>query len=200
MLIDSQYTTMACLHRRISIPLMLQHWILCFLGNLAGSLFVVCIICGYGGVFNAPVYRKEVQTFATMKQVTPNFRQIFLRGIGANWLVCLACFLGSSGRDLASKIVGIWWPTFAFVSLALDHGMSSTVRVLADHVLMADLRRCRKYVLHPDGYLASNSRPQRGLVYLEGHDSDSSRQSSRRRIVRRRISVVLLLAGKYRSD
>lgn len=46
---------------------------------------------------------------------------IFLRGIGANWLVCLACYLGMSGRDYISKVVGIWWPTFAFVSLGLDH-------------------------------------------------------------------------------
>lgn len=60
-------------------------------------------------------------SFATKKQVTPNFRVIFLRGIGCNWLVCLACFFGLQGRDLASKIMGIWWPIFAFVSLGFDH-------------------------------------------------------------------------------
>lgn len=46
---------------------------------------------------------------------------IFLRGIGCNWLVCLGCFFGLQGRDLASKIMGIWWPIFAFVSLGFDH-------------------------------------------------------------------------------
>ena len=46
---------------------------------------------------------------------------IFLRGIGCNWLVCLACYFGIQGRDLTSKIVGIWWPIFAFVSLGFDH-------------------------------------------------------------------------------
>lgn len=46
---------------------------------------------------------------------------IFLRGIGCNWLVCLGCFFGMQGRDLTSKIVGIWWPIFAFVSLGFDH-------------------------------------------------------------------------------
>ena len=46
---------------------------------------------------------------------------IFLRGIGCNWLVCLACFFGIQGRDLTSKIIGIWWPIFAFVSLGFDH-------------------------------------------------------------------------------
>jgi formate/nitrite transporter FocA (FNT family) len=46
---------------------------------------------------------------------------IFLRGIGANWLVCLACYLSMSGRDYASKVAGVWLPTFAFVSLGFDH-------------------------------------------------------------------------------
>lgn len=46
---------------------------------------------------------------------------IFLRGIGCNWLVCLGCFLGLQGRELSSKIIGIWLPIFAFVSLGFDH-------------------------------------------------------------------------------
>ena len=52
---------------------------------------------------------------------------IFLRAIGANWLVCMACFLGTSGRDYVSKVVGIWWPTFAFVSLSLDHVVANMI-------------------------------------------------------------------------
>ncbi|KAG7406909.1 putative formate transporter [Fusarium oxysporum f. sp. rapae] len=38
-----------------------------------------------------------------------------------NWLVCLACFLSIQAKDLNSKVIGIWWPIFAFVSLGLDH-------------------------------------------------------------------------------
>lgn len=105
---------------------MLMHWTLTFLGNLAGSLFIVSIITGYGGVFDAPAYANEVRAFVTTKQVTPQWHQVFLKGIGANWLVCLACFLGLSGREYASKIIGIWWPTFAFISLGFDHGKDSS--------------------------------------------------------------------------
>jgi len=101
---------------------MLVHWTLTFLGNLAGSLFVVAIIIHYGGVFDAATYKNTIHTFVTAKQVTPDWHMVFLRAIGANWLVCLACFLGMSGREFVSKIVGIWWPTFAFVSLGFDHG------------------------------------------------------------------------------
>ncbi|KAJ5579635.1 formate/nitrite transporter family protein [Penicillium hispanicum] len=115
------FTTVAVLQRKLSWWKMLVHWVVTFLGNLAGSLFMVSIIFGYGDIFSADPYKSEVITFATKKQVTPDFRMIFLRGIGCNWLVCLACFFGMQGRDLASKIMGIWWPIFAFVSVGFDH-------------------------------------------------------------------------------
>ncbi|KAF2464242.1 formate/nitrite transporter family protein [Lindgomyces ingoldianus] len=115
------YTTVSVLHRRLSVYNMLLHWFITFWGNLAGSLFIVAIIFGYGEVFSAEPYRTEVHNFVTKKQVTPTFHEIFLRGIGCNWLVCLACFLGMQGRDLASKVLGIWWPIYAFVSLGFDH-------------------------------------------------------------------------------
>lgn len=105
---------------------MLTHWVVTFLGNLAGSLFIVSIITGYGGVFDSAGYKKEAIAFATAKQVTPAWHMIFLRAIAANWLVCLACYLGMSGRELFSKIVGIWWPTFAFVSLGMDHVVANS--------------------------------------------------------------------------
>lgn len=100
---------------------MLIHWTVTFFGNLAGSLFVMAIIAGYGGVFSAEPYYNEAESFATTKVVTPGWHQIFLRGIGANWLVCLACFLAFMAREYFSKVVAIWWPTFAFVTLGFDH-------------------------------------------------------------------------------
>ncbi|KAI6856340.1 Formate/nitrite transporter [Hortaea werneckii] len=115
------YATLAVLHRRISLLKMLIHWTVTFFGNLAGSLFVMAIIAGYGGVFSAEPYYNEADSFATTKVVTPGWHQIFLRGIGANWLVCLACFLAFMAREYFSKVVAIWWPTFAFVTLGFDH-------------------------------------------------------------------------------
>jgi len=115
------YTTLAFIHGRITIFKMLQHWVLTFFGNLAGALFMVAIIFGWGGTFDTGAYLKEAMAFAVTKQVTPQWHQIFLRAIGANWLVCIACYLGMQGKELASKILGIWFPITAFVSLGLDH-------------------------------------------------------------------------------
>jgi len=100
---------------------MLLHWFITFWGNLAGSLFVMAIITGYGGTFSTTAQHARVVTFATSKAITPAWHQVFLRGIGANWLVCLAAYLSFMGREFFSKVVGIWWPTFAFVMLGFDH-------------------------------------------------------------------------------
>lgn len=100
---------------------MLRHWALTFLGNLAGALFIVGIIIGHSGVLSSDALKNEVFAIATAKAVTPAWYQIFLKAIGANWLVCLACFLACCAREFFSKVVAIWWPVFAFVLLGLDH-------------------------------------------------------------------------------
>lgn len=75
----------------------------------------------YGGVFDTDPYKTEAITFSNKKAWEPKWSMIFLRGIGANWLVCLACYLAMMARELFSKVVAIWWPTFCFVCLGLDH-------------------------------------------------------------------------------
>jgi len=100
---------------------MLLHWFITFWGNLAGSLFVMAIIVGYAGTFDQPVYRERVVTFGTANAITPAWHQIFLRGIGANWLVCLSAYLSFMGREYFSKVVGIWFPVMAFQILQMDH-------------------------------------------------------------------------------
>ncbi|KAK3314475.1 Formate/nitrite transporter-domain-containing protein [Apodospora peruviana] len=117
----TMFTTVAVLHGRLSVWRMLLHWFLCFWGNFAGSLFVTLIIFGYGGGFDSPPYRDQVIATATSKQVTPSFHQIFLRGIGCNWLVCMAIYLGMQAKDINSKIVAMWWPIFAFGAAGLEH-------------------------------------------------------------------------------
>ncbi|CAK4010033.1 related to formate nitrite family of transporters [Lecanosticta acicola] len=118
-------TIIPVLQRRLSILKMLKHWFIVFWGNLAGSLFLVAIITGYGGVFSKEPYRGEAIRFAQSKAVTPEWHMIFLRAIGANWLVCMSCFLAFQAREFFSKVMAIWWPTFAFVALGLDHTVAN---------------------------------------------------------------------------
>lgn len=119
------YMTTALLARRCRPSQFLINLAISFLGNLAGTLFSVALIFGYGGVFDAGTYRTTVLSFATNKVVVPAWHQIFLRGIGANWLVCFAVFAATQGRELVSKIVGLWGPVVLFVGLGLDHAIAN---------------------------------------------------------------------------
>lgn len=72
-------------------------------------------------MFDKDPYYSTVTNLVHKKQVDPTFAQIFLRAIGCNWLVCLACLLSMQARDVSGKIIAMWWPIFAFASLGLDH-------------------------------------------------------------------------------
>ncbi|KAK0120466.1 hypothetical protein ONS96_010680 [Cadophora gregata f. sp. sojae] len=115
------YSVVALLHRRCSFVDLLKTWVVSFFGNLAGALFFMAVLTGYGGTFEANPYKAEALSFAKAKAVTPHWHQIFLKGILCNWLVCMACFLAIASREVISKIVAIWFPVMCFVGLGTDH-------------------------------------------------------------------------------
>ena len=46
---------------------------------------------------------------------------VFLKGIGANWCVCLAVWLALGGRHLGEKLLACEIPVLAFVALGYEH-------------------------------------------------------------------------------
>lgn len=105
---NTMFMWTAFLHRRVSIWDVAKNWIVSYFGNLAGMLFFMAIITGYGGVFTeTPAYREAAIRIAVQKAVNPRWHEIFLRAIGANWLVCFAVFSSISSREIASKIIAI---------------------------------------------------------------------------------------------
>ncbi|KAF8498808.1 Formate/nitrite transporter-domain-containing protein [Gautieria morchelliformis] len=110
------------------------NWFVVFFGNLAGSLFFGAILVKYSDV--AAPYAAYIRSAAVTKAVTPQWHQIFLRGIGCNWLVSIAVWRptypfqqAAAAKDIFSKvsranIVAIWIPIWIFVACSFDHGCS----------------------------------------------------------------------------
>lgn len=44
-----------------------------------------------------------------------------LRGIGANWLVCLAVWTATASHGVPGKAIALWFPTMAFVCSGFEH-------------------------------------------------------------------------------
>ncbi|KAJ7770134.1 putative formate/nitrite transporter [Mycena maculata] len=108
-------------------------------GNLVGSLFFAAVLVHYSGILSADPYPAYVTSFAIKKAVDPAWYQIFLRGIGCNWLVCIAVWQAAGARETMSKILAIWLPIWLFVACSFDHVVANMFSVPLGIMFGADL-------------------------------------------------------------
>lgn len=113
------------LARRISISGMLRNWVLVYFANFAGALLLV-IIMYYSGLWTVGKFGVGAAALTTaLGKVNLSFLEAFCRGIGCNWLVCLAVWLAIAGKDSVSKIFGIYFPIMAFVASGFEHSVAN---------------------------------------------------------------------------
>jgi len=115
------------------------NWIIVTFGNLCGSLFVAAILINYSGIISTEPYLSGIVAYAEKKAVTPEWHQIFLRGIGCNILVCLAVWLASGAKETTSKLIAIWIPIWIFVAVGFDHVIANMMYIPLGIMFGADL-------------------------------------------------------------
>jgi formate/nitrite transporter len=54
-----------------------------------------------------------------------DFWPAFVRGVLCNWLVCLAVFMATAARDIASKMLACYMPIMAFVASGFEHNVAN---------------------------------------------------------------------------
>jgi formate/nitrite transporter len=89
-----------------------------WIGNLVGGwgFAIFTDLCG----LNEDAVAVYVVKVAVSK-TTKGWGKIFLRGIGCNWLVCMAVFLCTLAQDMTGKYVGIFFPISTFVACGFEH-------------------------------------------------------------------------------
>lgn len=113
------------LSRRVKLRSMLYNWGIVYAANFAGSLLVVGLVWASGLMLldNGQI---GVATAAIAKaKVDLDFTTAIVRGIGANWLVCVAVWLAAGGKSNLDRILGIYFPIMAFVALSLEHSVAN---------------------------------------------------------------------------
>ncbi|KAJ7584703.1 putative formate/nitrite transporter [Mycena floridula] len=108
-------------------------------GNLAGSLFSAAILVRYSGIVSAEPFMSGIVAFAEKKALTPEWHQIFLRGIGCNILVCIAVWLAAGAKETTSKLIAIWIPIWIFVAVSFDHVIANMFYIPLGIMFGADL-------------------------------------------------------------
>jgi formate/nitrite transporter len=92
-----------------------------FFANLIGSLIVVAIVyfANQLNYTSGALGAKTIQ-IALGKTALP-FATALVSGIGCNILVCVAVLAAMAARDVAGKIVAIFFPIMAFVASGFEH-------------------------------------------------------------------------------
>jgi formate/nitrite transporter len=117
------------LDRRISWSAMLRNWAIVFLANGLGSALVVALaVAGQAGSLNDGAAAQYAVDIAASKMALPG-TVVFLRGILANWLVCLAVWMAGAAKDVAGKILAIYLPIMGFVAANFEHSIANMFAV-----------------------------------------------------------------------
>jgi formate/nitrite transporter FocA (FNT family) len=84
--------------------------------NIAGCLFYAGILCYWSDTLSSSA-QKDWAASQANSRVNVNWGYNLTRGIMCNWLVGIAFFFSTEGRDLLGKIVGIWIAIWTFVGM-----------------------------------------------------------------------------------
>ncbi|GED13821.1 formate/nitrite transporter family protein [Aneurinibacillus migulanus] len=110
----------AMMARRVTVGQIVRNWFWITIGNFIGAVFVAYFFGHVVGLTEAGPFLAKTVAIAEAK-LHDTFLQAFISGIGCNWLVCLGVWLAFGADDIASKILGIWFPVMAFVTIGFQH-------------------------------------------------------------------------------
>lgn len=116
---------MSLVSGHITLARMLRHWGIVYVGNLVGALSIAVMVWAaeWWKQSEGAIGATALATAAT-KAGLP-FGVVFVRGILANALVCLAVWLASGGRTVIDKIFAIIFPISAFVAAGFEHSIAN---------------------------------------------------------------------------
>lgn len=114
----------AALRGKVRPWAVVRNWVTVYFGNFMGALLFTLLFVYAVGLTDAEPYRSAVCGIAEAKVAMP-WHVVLLKGIGANWFVCLAVWLAASARTMPGKMLGCWLPVMAFVALGYEHSIAN---------------------------------------------------------------------------
>ncbi len=111
--------------REITLGRMLERWALVYAANFIGSILIALLFVFSGlwrlseGALGAAAVK------IAYGKVNLPFIQALLRGVGCNWLVCLAVWMALAARQTIGKIFAIFFPIMGFVALGFEHSVAN---------------------------------------------------------------------------
>lgn len=116
----------------------LRQWFVVWMFNFVGALAFTWLFVDFSGLTSSEPYHSAIIGIATAKANLP-FMVAFVKGIAANWCVCLAVWLALMVKTLPAKVLACWIPVGAFVILGYEHSIANMFFIPAGMLQGADV-------------------------------------------------------------
>ncbi|MDO4560037.1 MAG: formate/nitrite transporter family protein [bacterium] len=114
--------TAGYLQKNVGMGETLKLWLLCWFGNLFGSMLLALLFWASG--FAVGPVGTFIASGAAAKASLPPL-QLFLRGLLCNILVCLAVWCGFRCKSESAKLIMVFWNLFAFITCGFEHSVAN---------------------------------------------------------------------------
>ncbi len=120
---NTSYFASSVLAKRLKMNHLIRNWILVYLWNFVGALFVAYFIAYIPEILKGT--QVEFLDNIAVAKVNQTWLSAFMKGIACNWLVSLALWAAISAQDISGKILGMWFPVMAFVAMGMEHSIAN---------------------------------------------------------------------------
>lgn len=115
----------AFLDKKVCLKEMLKSWILVYLGNFIGCIFVAFLL-SISGQWLLGDGLVGIRTILIAKsKIELSFGQAFVLGILANFLVCLGVWMSLGAKSYGSKALAAFFPVAVFVLSSFEHSIAN---------------------------------------------------------------------------
>jgi nitrite transporter NirC len=120
--------TLGVLSRNATVVDLGTNWVLTWIGNLAGSMLLAWMVV-QSGLLNDDPIKSFIVNLVSKKMNLPA-DQLFLRGILANWFVCLGVWMAARIKSETARVLMIWWCMFTFITSGYEHSVANMCGLL----------------------------------------------------------------------
>lgn len=119
------------LEKEVKLGGVFKNWVFVYIGNFIGSILVASAIVfsHQVGMFDNGLAVSIISTAAT--KCSLGFSDAFIRGIMCNFLVCIAVWISFAAKDVANKIIGLFFPILIFVICGFEHCVANMYYISA---------------------------------------------------------------------
>ena len=117
---DALVFVAALLGGRVKPSSVARNWVVSWCVNFVGCLAWAFVI-GYASDALQDLGKAEYAVAVAEKKAGQTFLGTFLKGIAANFMVCVGVWQATCAEEVSGKVLALWFPITGFVASGFDH-------------------------------------------------------------------------------